>query len=261
MKFSLLTYNILYNRALTQVPLLIERYHPDIICIQELDTSEKNLLFLEKYGYSLADYANSFLKFGTIYGIATFYRTVSVVLSKSTALFFPQSVYEFLLSVLRFLRGGNKPRTILATDFFLKRIKKRISVFNVHLTVIGANGIRIKQIKEALNFRSLEAKRPGIIAGDFNYFPYGRKRLETLMDKYRFREATNHVRYTIQFSHDGKLEKYNFLQKFFAKLYSRLFTDKLKNDYVFYKLVHHIKTERIDMRFSDHYPVISWFEM
>ncbi|KKQ01573.1 MAG: hypothetical protein US11_C0006G0015 [Candidatus Roizmanbacteria bacterium GW2011_GWA2_36_23] len=260
MKFSLLTYNVLYNQAFQQLPKLIKNHKPDVVCLQEIDTKTQNLMLLENHGYRLADYSNSFFKFGTIYGIATFYNNKTLSLTNSNALILPRSIYELFLTVLRFLRGGNKPRTLLQTDFIMKNNKKKISVYNTHLTTICANGVRIKQIKEALDLNRINhQKNAAIITGDFNYFPYGRKQLEEIMEKYQFAEATKKIAYTIQFSSDGQFNTYHFIQKLVAKVFSKLFTDKLKIDYIYYKKLKHIETKRVDIRFSDHYPIIAYF--
>jgi endonuclease/exonuclease/phosphatase (EEP) superfamily protein YafD len=63
----------------------------------------------------------------------------------------------------------------------------------------------------------------------------------------------------MQYSRDGKLEQYNFLQRLAAKIYSKLFTDRLKTDYMFYKNLRLKKIERIKVRFSDHFPIIAYF--
>ena len=63
MKFTLLTYNVLFNKAFSHLPDILKQYQPDIVCLQEVDTREENLNQLEKCGYRLADYANCFIDF------------------------------------------------------------------------------------------------------------------------------------------------------------------------------------------------------
>ena len=74
MTFSVLTYNTLFNRAVNKLDIIVSQLHPDILCLQEVETEEKNLKKIENLGYRLADYSNSFIKFGKIYGVATFYN-------------------------------------------------------------------------------------------------------------------------------------------------------------------------------------------
>jgi len=257
--FSVLTYNVLYNKAFLELKNIIDVFHPDIICLQEVDTDEQNLKTIEHLHYNLADFSNSFIKFDKIFGIATFFQKSKFKLIESDAVFLPRSIYEFFLSIIRFLRGGNNPRTLLETNLLFKKANKRITIFNTHLTMLGANGIRLKQLNEGLNFYQAASKKSLIVTGDFNYFPYNRRKLELLMKKHGLKEATRKISYTMQYSRDGKLEQYNFLQRLAAKIYSKLFTDRLKTDYMFYKNLRLKKIERIKVRFSDHFPIIAYF--
>ncbi|MBI3366437.1 endonuclease/exonuclease/phosphatase family protein [Candidatus Roizmanbacteria bacterium] len=259
MDFTLLSYNVLYNKAYLQLQYVIDKYHPDIICLQEVDTNEQNLSYLNTFGYRLADYSNSFLKFGNIYGIATFYNPNRARLIKSNSFFLPRSAYEFFLTILRILQGGNKSRTLLETHFVLNCTKTTITVFNTHLTMFGANGIRLKQIQETLNYYQITKKSSVILAGDFNYLPYGRKRLETLMKTYGFTESTRKINYTIKYSQNEMLKYFNFIQRFAAKIYSKFFTDRLKIDYIYHKGLTLRKVKRVDIQLSDHFPIIVYF--
>ncbi len=261
MDFTVLTYNVLYNKAYLQLECILQKHHPDLICLQEVDTDEKNLAYLDTFGYKLADYSNSFLKFGRIYGVATFYNPYRMHLIKSNSFFLPRSTYEFFLTIIRILQGGNKSRTLLETHFALKGAKTTITVFNTHLTMFGANGIRLKQIQEALNYYKITKSGPIIIAGDFNYLPYGRKKLENLMKTYGFTESTRKINYTIRYSHNEMLKKYsNFIQKCIARLYCKFFSDRLKIDYIYHKGLTIRGVKRVDLQLSDHFPIIAYFK-
>lgn len=259
MGFTLLTYNVLYNKAFIELSDIVQKYSPDIICLQEVDTNEDNLKKLEKNGYRLADYSNSFIKFGKIFGIATYYNSMKFKLIGTNSIFLPRSVYEIILMVIRVLFGGNRPRTLLETTFSINGINCKIRIYNVHLTVYGANGARIKQIKEAIEDIHIQRETSVIIAGDFNYFPYGRKRLEKLMKKHNLSEATRTIAYTVRYSSSGKTEKYNFIQKLGAKLIRKFFDGKLKVDYIYYKNLRLMEAKRINVRFSDHFPIFASF--
>jgi endonuclease/exonuclease/phosphatase family metal-dependent hydrolase len=237
MNLTLLTYNVLYNSALTKFEKVLELTKPDIVCLQEIDTDEENLKRIEKHGYKLADYSNSFIKFGTVYGLATFYNPETLRFNDSTTLSLPRSYYEFFLVLLR---GGNNPRTVLKTEFELKKDKKRVTNYNLHLTAWGTNGIRVRQIKATLDDLDLKTDHPVIISGDFNY-PYQRKQFEEIIETYGLKEATNNLFSTFE----GKILK--------------LFAVSLKLDYILYKNTELIKTEKVLNRDSDHYPILSQF--
>lgn len=238
MLISVLTYNLLFNKALAHFQRVLLKCKPDIICVQEIETTDKNLKKIEEFGYKLVDFSNSFIKFGKIYGLATFYDPQKLSLIESMSLSLPRSYYEFLLVILR---GVNNPRTVLRTEFAVKKGGKRITNYNLHLTPLGTNGIRVKQIKTALEDMHINQKESIIIAGDFNY-PYQRKQFEEMITERGLKEATENIQYTFE----GKFIK--------------LFPIKLKLDYILYKNLTLVKTEKILSKDSDHFPILSEFK-
>ena len=257
MNFTQLTYNTLFNKAYEKIEVIIDQYNPDIICLQETLTSDKNLLKLAKFGYKLADYSNSFIQFGQIYGVTTFYNPSKFEFVNSDSLKMSSNLTEFLFTIPQLILGINKPKSILRTDFIHKSSKKIFTVCNAHLIVIASNSLRINHIEKALNSLNITRKTPLIIGGDFNYLPYQRKKLENTMKKYDLVEATKDIRQT--FSPKGKKEDFSFLQGFLIRKINHFFGNKMKNDYVFYRGFKNKKTERLNFRFSDHYPILSNF--
>jgi len=260
MTFSLLTYNVLFNQAFFQLQKILTEYRPDILCFQEVDTSVENLSLLEKFGYKLADYSNSLIKFSKVYGIATYYNPKTIILTDTDSFDLPKSLYEMVSTVFKILRGGVKPRTILKTNFQLKSNHQRIAVYNVHLSLFGINRTRTKQLEIILNHELNDHKIPTIITGDFNYFPYRRKKLEILMTNHGFKEATSNIHYTFRIL-DRKFARYNWVQSLGAILVKKYFYQRLKPDYTFYKGSKLVNSERIEKEFSDHYPIISTFKI
>lgn len=237
MKFTVLTYNLLVNQALHELLKVIHTYRPDILFFQEINTDEENLKKIEKFGYKLADFSNSFIRFGRAYGVATFYNPAVCRLSKSQSLNLPSSVYQIVTFILR---GKKSPRTVLRNEFVLKKAGSKITTYNIHLTPLYAtNVLRIKQIKNTFSDLHLSQKNHVVIAGDFN-FPYGRKKFEELISVYKLKEATSNILYT--------LEK-NFI----------LFKVRLKFDYVLYKHLKVVSNEVIQFKHSDHYPIFTVF--
>jgi len=259
MVFSVLTYNVLYNKAFIELKGIIENFHPDIICLQEVDTSEPNLKKIEQFGYQLADYTNSFIKFGTIFGVTTFYNEKKTQFTGSSIVQLPRNIYEMILFIVRILRGGHAPRTVLKTEFVLKGTKQKIIIYNTHLAAGETNEARVKQLRKILNFTDAHKNLPLIITGDLNYVPYRRKRLEKLMLEHGLKEATKSINYTMQMTRDGKFEKFNLIQKI-LNIFAHIFINgRLKMDYVFYKNLRLKEIKRIELRFSDHFPIISTF--
>lgn len=261
MKFSLLTYNTLFNKAFAGLTTIIKKYRPDIICLQEVDTSEKNLNQLKKFNYELADYANSFLQFGRIFGVATFYNRRKFIFLESQTPNLPRTIIEMLLTIIQIILRVGKPKTVLKTDLLEKTTKSKISIFNVHLILFATNEVRIKHLQQVLDSFHLAETLPVVIAGDFNYYPYRRKKLEKTMKEYGLTEATRNIRQTVQFSSDGKFEHFNLIQKLSAKIINKTIVHRLKLDYIFFKNLKLKETKRIEVKYSDHYPIFSTFHL
>jgi endonuclease/exonuclease/phosphatase family metal-dependent hydrolase len=261
MNFSFLTYNTLFNDATNKIDEIINTYHPDIICFQEILTEDANFKKIEKLGYNLADYSNSFIKFRKIFGVATFYNRNKFDFVMSDSLKISSNLTELLFTIPQIIFGVNKPKTVLRTDFIDKSSKKKFTICNAHLIVVASNSLRINHIGKALKSLNLNKITPLIIGGDFNYLPYQRKKLETFMEKYNLVEATKNISQTVKFSKNGRKEHYNFFQNLVTKIISKLFSNNKKYDYVFYRGLTLEKTERIEVRFSDHYPIISEFSL
>ena len=124
MTFSVFTYNTLFNRAVEEIKPLVLEHKPDILCLQEIKTEEANLKKVEKLGLKLADFSNSFIKFGTVYGVATFYNPKKFRHLRSTALRSGSNLTEILFQLFQAILGYNKPKTFLKSDFKDKKSGK-----------------------------------------------------------------------------------------------------------------------------------------
>ncbi|MFH0979390.1 MAG: endonuclease/exonuclease/phosphatase family protein [Candidatus Roizmanbacteria bacterium] len=261
MNFSVLTYNTLFNKAFLQFGSLIDKYQPDILCLQEVNTDSDNLQLLETKGYSLADYSNSFIELTKIYGVVTYYNSQKFRFIKSDSLTIKSNLSEFFFTLFQTLIGINKPKTVLRTDFIHKSSGKKLIVCNTHLIVIASNALRVNHLNKALRSLKINQQTRLIIGGDFNYLPYQRRKLENIMKKYGLIEATKNIRQTFDFSVAGAEKHMTGFQHSFVRLLDKLFSHKMKNDYVFYKGLKLIKTERIEVHYSDHYPILSNFSI
>ncbi len=260
MEITFLTYNTLYNRGLKGLKEIINKYQPDIICLQEVATEQKNLNQVESDIYKLADFSNYAIKKEGVFGIATFYNKQKLKFNNSNIIPLSKTILDFLLSLPKMLSSNPLKRNILKTVFKVKKNNKKIAVFNTHLTLFGSNNARIKQLKTVLNNIKAEKNKIAIIAGDFNYFPYGRKKLEKIMFEHGFKEATKKINYTIKYR-NLKDFYYSFIAINLLKIFSFFISDRLKIDYVFYKNLSLINCQRIEIDYSDHYPIITKFRM
>lgn len=261
MKFSVLTYNTLFNSAYLKLDLILDKFQPDILCLQEVNTDSANLKIIESKGYVLADYSNSFIKFTRIYGVATFYNPNTFRFIKSDSIKIANSLSEFFYTLIQVIIGINKPKSILRCDFVHRKTQKKLIICNSHLIVIGSNALRIKHLNDALKSLNINKKIPLIIGGDFNYLPYQRKKLEKLMKNYHLIEATKNIRQTFNFSIINKKKYLTKFQRNFVKLLDKFFSHRMKNDYVFYRGLKLIKNQKINIQLSDHYPIISKFSI
>lgn len=257
MKLTLLTYNTLFNQAFSETIEIIKKNQPDIVCLQEVDTKEVNLNRLEINGYRLADFANCFIDFGQIWGVATYYnsKTIRFINSKSIPLI--EGFYELLKTVLRIFKHKEIRRTILKTNFFLKSVNKKLTVYNIHLSAISLNQLRLRQLN-MIDFADFEEKGSIIMTGDFN-FPVQRKKLERMMDRYQLKEATKNLYYTAKYLGPRQF-RFTFLYRLFAQLMRKFWTDEVKLDYIFYRGIKNLITKRLDMGLSDHFPIMAEFQ-
>lgn len=256
MQFSVLTYNTLLYDAQRGLSAIFKKYVPDIVCLQEMDTNEKNIEQIEKLDYRLADYSNGFIKFGTVYGVATFIRAKSGRCVHSKSITLPRGIGEAISYILRVFKTQKKDRTVLKTEFVLGNEKQKVIVYNIHLSAHGTNGIRIKQLERTLSDIKKSNGAPTVLVGDFNY-PFGRKKLEELMELNGFSEATNAIGYTT----DGKLLYYTFIEKLLMKALQFFIGKESKLDYIFFKNCKVVSTVRIDATYSDHFPILAKFEI
>lgn len=238
MKISVLTYNLHYHEAFEGIKAVLSEHKPDIACFQEMETEESDFSELEQYGYKLADYTNSFIRGTKVYCIATFYRADKLQMKESESISLPRSFYEVILFLLR---GNHDPRTVLKSEFILPN-KETLSLYNVHLTPLATNNVRVKQISHTLQDLKLHKKKNVIIAGDYNY-PYGRKKFEVLIQGHNLKEATNTINYT------------------FEKRFLGFFSVKLKDDYILYKDIQSVETKKINVFYSDHFPILASFQI
>jgi len=257
MNFSVLSYNTLFNSAVEGLPGILKKYSPDIICLQETLTEEQNIKRIENYGYKLADTANSFVRFGKIFGVATFYNQKAIKFIEASTLDLNTNIAEYFFYLFRVILGYNQPKTILKADFYHRKARKNFSICNLHLYVIGSNELRINHLNQALKSINFKKNRSLIVCGDFNYFPYRRKKLEKTMQKHHLIEATKNIRQTINMTGDGIIEKFTRFQRFLIPFFNKFLVKRVKTDYVFYRGLKLIKTERLEDHHSDHYPILS----
>lgn len=239
MKFSVLTYNLRFNQAIKHAKDLMEELKPDVICFQEMTIEDCYLEYLESDTYKLADATIGFNQHGLNFGNAIYYNAKRLHLKSTHTADLPQNSYE-LFWVL--LKGLNKPRTLIEATFTIGKDPVPIDIYNIHLTHLSSIEHRLNQLKIAVDRitkQKHEASRI-VLTGDFN-FSFGRKELEEFIQEYNLKEATTNLAYT-----------------FFTGIFNIL---KMKLDYILYRNMKVKHTKRITPTKSDHFPVLSEFEL
>lgn len=258
MRIKLMTYNLLLHNASKELASIITSYAPDVLCLQEVLRDKKDeLLKLIPSRYCVAGYSNSFIKFGKIYGVVTLYNKNRFKLVNSINNRIPHTLYDWFRFFKNIFKQSIK-REYFQTTFLILSSKKKFSIFNIHLTAEASNEGRINQLKDILKHTN-KIKNPIIIAGDFNYIPYRRKRLELLLNSYKFKEATRKINFT--FFAKKNLFFYGFFLKLLTKIVSKFITLRYKIDYIFYRQMRLIDCQRLDSKISDHYPILATFEI
>ena len=239
MKFKLLTYNLLFGKALPHAWEIIQHEEPDVICTQELPTDSKNLQYLNKKPYKLVSWTNSFLKFWTIFGNAVYINTDTCELIEERNDAMPASAYDFWTFLTH---GLHITRRFTETRIRHKKSGKELIIYNIHLTHFSFVDLRLAQLKVVFQCtQEVEPvmKIPILIAGDFNLYN-GKTELEKMLNTYNLQEATTNLRYTFD---------YNL----------RITRLRAKLDYILFRNLTLESTRRLPLGSSDHHPIISEF--
>lgn len=154
-RLNIISYNLKYHRASTELDSLVEEYNADVLCIQECYSEQlpnriAGLVLAEKTRFNRL-------------GLAIYYRPNRFSLAQTNAYPLKQSVYDKL-----FLPAEER---LLVTKLHDKQSKQEILVGSFHAThIIASNYIRRHQIKTAHETLSeLSGSSPAIMVGDYNY--------------------------------------------------------------------------------------------
>lgn len=241
MQFKLLTYNLLFGKALPHAWEIIQHEEPDVVCVQELPTDNTSLHYLHKKPYKLVSWTNSFLKFWTIFGNAVYINTNTCDLVSERNDAMPASAYDFWTFITH---GLHITRRFTETRIRHKKSKREMVIYNVHLTHFSFVDLRLAQLKVVFQCTKEvdpDGTTPVLIAGDFNLYN-GKTELEKMLKQFDLAEATTNLGYTFD--------------------YNLLFTRvKMKLDYILFRHLKLDTTRRLPLGSSDHHPIISEFDI
>lgn len=171
---TILTYNIFLGKAYYELPDLVKKYSPDIVCLQECPPNiTKSYIGPLQLGSSASNGSN---------GLATYYNQDRLKLISKHRYELPKSLYEKRDSRLRVRQQILEFKEANSNLIFF--------VSNVHLVhLVAPNSSRRKQLAAVFaNISKLANNKPSIVVGDFNY-PFFRKGIGGLYKDNGFLEA------------------------------------------------------------------------
>ncbi len=170
-RITIISYNLKYHRASTELAGLAEKYDADVLCIQECYSEQLPL----KLGSLLLAEKTKFNRLG----LAIYYNPsrFDVLQAKSYPL--KKSIYD------RFFAPAEE--RLLVTKLSDHASGQEILVGSFHAThIIASNHVRRHQIKTAHDKLSrLSGKHPAIMVGDYNY-PLFKKGLKVFIERHGY---------------------------------------------------------------------------
>ncbi len=237
-KITCITYNLLCSKAVDHAAQLVEEERPDFLAVQELadDPAQiEKLGSLDEHakGMVCAATAPSFSRRKKRFVNGLFYRSDRFRCEVVYTVRLPQSKSERLQVAIQ---GLHNTRTAIVAEFTHLKTGESLMVCTLHLNLVGTTDLRLQQLTKAI--AQIDRSMPLIVCGDCNFY---RKRalLELFLREHDLCEATADLGYTFNVRMFGKT----------------IFQNKI--DYIFYRHLQHLQTERIDDTESDHYPIRS----
>lgn len=167
-KLNIISYNLKYHRASSELYGLVEKYAADVLCVQEcysdqLPEEVNNLVLAEKTRFNRL-------------GLAIFYNPKRFTLMQTNSYPLKKSVYDRLFSPAE--------ERLLVTKLFENSTQREILVGSFHAThIIASNHVRRHQIETAHEkLKLLSDNSPAIMVGDYNY-PLFKKGLKVFIER------------------------------------------------------------------------------
>ncbi len=152
---KIISYNLHYNRANTELADLVRAYDTDVLCVQECDAEQLPSTIAH---LTLADMTKD-----SRLTMAMYYRSKRFSVINSSSYSLEQSVLEKMMMM--------HDERFLLTNLMDSHSKQRLSVGSLHaMHLMGSNALRRRQIQEAHGLlKQHSGGGPAIIVGDYNY--------------------------------------------------------------------------------------------
>lgn len=167
-RLNIISYNLKYHKASSELSGLVSRYETDVLCIQEcyseqLPNTINDLVLAEKTRFNRL-------------GLAIYYKPGRFGLRQTNSYPLKKSVYDKLFAPAE--------ERLLVTKLYDDHTKQDILVGSFHAThIIATNSVRRHQIDTAhRTLKELSANSPAIMVGDYNY-PLFKKGLKVFIER------------------------------------------------------------------------------
>lgn len=152
---QIISYNLHYNRANSELDQLVTSYDADILCIQECDADQLPARIAH---LQLAETTKD-----SRLTMAMYYRYSRFARESSESYSLEQSVLEKMLVM--------HDERFIVTNLYDSHSDQQISIGSLHaMHLLGSNALRRRQIQEAHAILSAHSSgQPAIIVGDYNY--------------------------------------------------------------------------------------------
>lgn len=152
---KVISYNLRKNRASTELVTLIDRFDPDMLCLQECDTTA---LPPEVGGLSLADSTTR-----NRLGLALYYRSDRFEAAETRTFALKKSLHDRVLTPAH--------ERLIGTRLVDNEEERELVVASFHAAPLTAlNSLRRHQIRTAHEqLRELGPGLPTLMVGDYNY--------------------------------------------------------------------------------------------
>jgi endonuclease/exonuclease/phosphatase family metal-dependent hydrolase len=165
---KIISYNLHYHRAKSELVELVAKYDADILCLQEC--------YPELLPDSIGDLDLADKTMSGKFGMAIYYRRTRFQNRATESHILRDSVLERLYMP--------PMERLLVTELYDNQSRKDISVGSFHAThLIASNYLRRAQIKSAhTKLAEVGQGSPAIMVGDYNY-PLFKRRLKAFIEK------------------------------------------------------------------------------
>ncbi len=152
---TIMSYNLNFHTAYSEIEQLADSYETDVVCLQECRVDKISSQVGKLILGAVTERGNQ--------GLVTYYNPDRLSVQAVRSLPLQRSLYEWLVP--------EKRERLLATTFVSYAFNSTIAVANVHAThLVASNHLRRSQVRSAIRqIKAHNADMPLVMVGDYNY--------------------------------------------------------------------------------------------